>query len=271
MFISKALRVFIVIYQEGSIKAAADRLYLTVPPVMRMLKLTEEWLGAKLFTIDKNKLVPTKKCTRIYHHILPHYVVLADVSGDSQEQKFIISSPCINLSAVTNLIIQGTEDTDGPVSLNRSSCIHDNDDLFLSLEPVPCSQYFTQHRIKIAMPLICAPGKETTWQSLTLLVESEMQHMAGVDALLAEMSADGFTGVLATTDNTEYLKRVLNKGLGIGFQSAQAEESYFVRLPYHYEMHLFIYVNEIKKSALSDKILSNFNAIVNSNPHLSFA
>ncbi|MGL4354826.1 MAG: helix-turn-helix domain-containing protein [Aeromonas popoffii] len=35
MFISKAMRVFVTLYQEGSLKKAADKLCLTVPPVSK--------------------------------------------------------------------------------------------------------------------------------------------------------------------------------------------------------------------------------------------
>lgn len=38
MFSSKELKAFIATAEEGSLKKAADRLFLTIPPVCRMIK-----------------------------------------------------------------------------------------------------------------------------------------------------------------------------------------------------------------------------------------
>ncbi|MGP2514551.1 helix-turn-helix domain-containing protein [Yersinia sp. 2545 StPb PI] len=49
LFLSKQLNLFIAMAEEKSYKKAAERLFLTVPPVFKMLKEIEGWAECKLF------------------------------------------------------------------------------------------------------------------------------------------------------------------------------------------------------------------------------
>ena len=46
----RLLRYFSVVAEEGSLRRAADRLYMTQPPLSRHMQRLEEMLGVTLFT-----------------------------------------------------------------------------------------------------------------------------------------------------------------------------------------------------------------------------
>lgn len=79
MLISKSMIVFITLFHEKNLKNAANSLSLTVPPVSRMIKNTEEWFGEKLFIFENNKAIPTPAAEVLYYKVFPHYLFLCEL------------------------------------------------------------------------------------------------------------------------------------------------------------------------------------------------
>ncbi|UIM87352.1 helix-turn-helix domain-containing protein [Yersinia ruckeri] len=79
MFLSKQLNLFIAMAEEKSYKKAAERLYLTVPPVFKMLKEIEEWAECKLFENLNGRLLMTREGQELYNTLFPIYRELHNV------------------------------------------------------------------------------------------------------------------------------------------------------------------------------------------------
>lgn len=64
----KQLNYFLTIAQEGSISAAARKLYMSQPPLSAQMKLLEEELGCNLF-VRGSKTLPLLKRGKFYINV----------------------------------------------------------------------------------------------------------------------------------------------------------------------------------------------------------
>lgn len=64
------LRTFKVIYEAGSLSAAAQVLFISQPGVSLHLNSLETYVGQRLFERDTRKMLPTDKGTTLYHTII---------------------------------------------------------------------------------------------------------------------------------------------------------------------------------------------------------
>ncbi|NCD72482.1 LysR family transcriptional regulator [Mucilaginibacter agri] len=64
------LRTFKVIYEAGSLSAAAQVLFISQPGVSLHLNSLETYIGQRLFERDTRKMTPTDKGTTLYHAII---------------------------------------------------------------------------------------------------------------------------------------------------------------------------------------------------------
>lgn len=263
MFISKAIRVFVTVYQEKNINAAAERLFLTVPPVTRMLKLTEEWSGGKLFTLKNNIMTPTKRGERLYRQVLPHYVALNNLDNRRSDRTFRIASPSINLTAVTAFLDAALENIVDIVSLNNSEGISHDDNMYISLTPVLPPPCFSEFRTSTPLSLICASDVVDKWKHTPCLIESGLQEISAVQETVSRMHNEGYCGALMPVDNIFYLKRACRRG-NMALLPPPAGSDSLISLPYHCTIPLFIYVNNIKRNALNTHIFSNIEQMCHS-------
>lgn len=67
----RRLEVFVSIYSNGSITAAAERLSLTKSAVSQTLAALEEDLKTPLFVRESRKLIPTQMADNLYAHVSP--------------------------------------------------------------------------------------------------------------------------------------------------------------------------------------------------------
>lgn len=74
------LRVFVVVADEGSVTAAAARLYLTQPAISAALKRLATTVGAKLFVRQGRGLALTDRGRRLLSQARPHLAGLVDAA-----------------------------------------------------------------------------------------------------------------------------------------------------------------------------------------------
>lgn len=261
MFISKAMRVFITLYQEKSLKNAADKLYLTVPPVSRMLKMTEEWVGESLFIIERNRIVPTQAAESIYYQLLPHYYAMNNVFQKPSERSLRLSSPQSNTSILADLLQPMLPLLPTLLSIRNAECIHDNDEVFISFQQVTAPAFFDVTRIDLMLSLTCPVELAQDWQDKMLLVERAITHQSFFQKALAGLRSQGFTGLLHQVDNMACLKMGFQNGCGLFFQLITTTQDKCHILPFIYHQPLFIYVNNLKRNAEHDVFISHIRNV----------
>ncbi|MFV8800310.1 LysR family transcriptional regulator [Yersinia sp. LJYL362] len=87
MFISKNLLVFITTVQEGSLTNAAIKLFSTLPPMSRSIKILEDELGFKLFTRTTAGLKLTDRGKAFHKDIYPAFMSLTELSTAYKKEK----------------------------------------------------------------------------------------------------------------------------------------------------------------------------------------
>ena len=65
-------RTFKVIYEAGTLSAAAQTLFISQPGVSLHLSSLESYTGYRLFDRDTRKMIATEKGTYLYHYIIEH-------------------------------------------------------------------------------------------------------------------------------------------------------------------------------------------------------
>lgn len=259
MFVSRALRVFITLYQEKSLKNAADKLCLTVPPVSRMLRLTETWLGEPLFVIERNNIIPTPTADSIYQRLLPHYSILDSMERQGPELKgFRLSSPHINTSILSDLLPLYIDILPEKISVRYAEYIHPEDDIFISLQPVSGLPHFEMTRTDLVLELCCTADTAEEWQRQPLLVEREIRQLPHFLRALVELRSRGFTGPLRQIDNITWLTSIFMRGEGLHFRNVTGSTltKKYQTLPFIAHCPLYILVNSLKKDNRHDNFLA---------------
>lgn len=250
MFISKSMQVFITLYQEKSLKTAADKLCLTVPPVSRMLKLTEGWVGEQLFIIERNNITPTPAADCIYQQLLPLYTTLRNMTRKHPEQQeFLITSPYISTSILSDLLTISESALPQCASIKYAECIHPDDDIYISLQPIECPMHFESIRMDMVLELCCSSDVGDKWLHMPILAESETKKLKYFQRSLAELNARGGSGILRQIDNPSRLQSTFKSGEGLLFRLPLKNTivKNYQSLPVISHCPLFIYVNTLKK------------------------
>ncbi|MDY1037379.1 LysR family transcriptional regulator [Lelliottia sp. CFBP8978] len=71
--LSKKMKYFIVTVEERCINTAAEKLFITRSPLIKIIGELEELIGCKLFDRNYNKLIPTTIATQLYNQLKPIY------------------------------------------------------------------------------------------------------------------------------------------------------------------------------------------------------
>jgi hypothetical protein len=262
MFTSKAMRVFITLYQEGSLKKAADKLCLTVPPISRMLKMTEEWVGESLFVIERNRIVPTQAAKSIYCQLLPHYYALNKVFRKQSGGALQLSSPQSNSSVLADLLQPVLPLLQTPVSIRDVAHIHDDDEIFICFQKVNAPAFFEVTRIDVLLSLICPVEFSQDWKSRMLLIERAITHQPGFQKALAGLRSHGFTGHLHQVDNAVCLNSNFQNGCGLMFKLITTSDASYHTLPFIYHQPLYIHTNIFKKNIQHEVFISHIRSVV---------
>jgi hypothetical protein len=93
MFISKKIKYFMMVAKELSIKVASEKLFLSAPPVSKGISDLEQFLGYKLFTRDKGRIILTKKGRELYSSMMPIVLELEDLESSYKHN----DSKCLSL------------------------------------------------------------------------------------------------------------------------------------------------------------------------------
>jgi len=262
MFISKPMRVFITLYQEGSLKAAAKKLCLTVPPISRMLRMTEEWFDEPLFIIERNRVKPTPLAESLYQHLLPHYYALNARFHQSKRNLFRLSSPQINNSVFSDLFKLCIEYVSVSISIRQSDIIHNDDDIFVSLQPVVYPVHFSVESVDVILPLCIVSQHDDDWRDSELLIEQTLFRLPDFQHAIRKLHEQGFTGEFRQIDNAEVLKKIFMKGEGVSFLFPGFIDEKCRRLPFSYRQPVYIYINKFKKDHRHEAISSHIKKII---------
>ena len=65
------LKVFVVVYQEKSLRKAAEKLFVSTPAVSQSIKKLKESLGEELFVLSHQKFLPTPYSDDLYRRVFP--------------------------------------------------------------------------------------------------------------------------------------------------------------------------------------------------------
>ncbi|PMG00672.1 LysR family transcriptional regulator [Vibrio breoganii] len=65
------LKIFVTVYQEKSLKRAAERLFVTTPAVSQNIKKLRETLDEELFVLSHRQFVPTPYSDELYAKVFP--------------------------------------------------------------------------------------------------------------------------------------------------------------------------------------------------------
>lgn len=79
--------IFKAVMSEGTVTAAADKLFITQPSISKHLKLLEHNLGLSLFTRSGNRLIPTQEGFALYDQLQRLYVGLDKVQRFANDLK----------------------------------------------------------------------------------------------------------------------------------------------------------------------------------------
>ena len=65
------LKVFVVVYQEKSLRKAAEKLFVSTPAVSQSIKKLKESLGEELFVLSHKQFLPTPYSDDLYRRVFP--------------------------------------------------------------------------------------------------------------------------------------------------------------------------------------------------------
>lgn len=212
------MAAFVTVAQEKSLKRTAEKLCLTVPPVSRMLKNTENWFGEKLVIIERNSVTLTPFGINIYRQILPHYLSLQNLSKRKSRAPVTISSPVVHAAFFDEILQNVVPDLHECPVIKYAEHIHEDDDLFIHLNPVVCPACFEESVRCLKLYLTCHNATETRWPELNLLVGSELLFSEAFHHALENLRAQGFKGEVRLLDNAKIRALLQESGAGLSFR-----------------------------------------------------
>ncbi|HDT4958660.1 TPA: LysR family transcriptional regulator [Enterobacter kobei] len=251
MFISKAMAAFVTVAQEKSLKRTAEKLCLTVPPVSRMLKNTENWFGEKLVIIERNSVTLTPFGINIYRQILPHYLSLQNLSKRKSRASVTISSPVVHAAFFDEILQIVVPDIHECPVIKYAEHIHEDDDLFIHLNPVACPACFEESVRCLELYLTCHNTTETRWPELNLLVGSELLFSEAFHDALENLRTQGFKGEVRLLDNAKIRALLQQSGGGLTFR-CKPDKCETVRRgdPVCYRQPFYVYRNKYSRVGL---------------------
>ncbi|MVX98761.1 LysR family transcriptional regulator [Enterobacteriaceae bacterium 8376wB9] len=263
VFISKAMAAFVTVAQEKSLKRTAEKLCLTVPPVSRMLKNTEHWFGEKLVIIERNSVTLTPFGINVYRQILPHYLSLQHISKRKSRAPVTISSPVVHAAFFDEIMQIVVPDIPECPVIKYAEHIHDDDDLFIHLNPVACPACFEESVRCLELYLTCHNAAEALWPELNLLVGSELLYSEAFHEALEHLRAQGFKGEVRLLDNAKIRTLLQESGAGLTFR-CKPDKCETVRRgdPVCYRQPFYVYRNKYSRVSLpiNDRYLATREA-----------
>lgn len=262
MFVSKAMHVFVTIFQEKNLKCAASKLCLTVTPVSRMLKKIEQSLGEPLFTIERNRVTPTPFAQRMYNILLPHYLSLIDIKMENKKRKCTLASPLANNSIFTKLLIPQLSLMDIMPVVICSEKLQDYYDVFFTFDDIMHPVFFSKKELLLQMSLTCHISSLEGWHALDLFASQEVVNSNHFQTALKQWKALGYFGQVHQVDNDELQIIRCNKGHGLTLQLESSLTKETCKLPLAYSQPLYVYENTYTNNPHASKIVEKIETMI---------
>jgi DNA-binding transcriptional LysR family regulator len=218
--ISKRLTSFIAVVEEGSMTRAAERLFTTLPPLSRQIKLLEEELGYSL--LERNHLGVKLTCrgAAFYDEVLPAFNILKRLKNRSADQECLeiemFSIPPMHSFALTSYLISkgvtrfNLKETD--VASNRA-------DMIIAAENHPHQKYSLLTSVHSRMKLICCQASQqtsyTSVQHAPIIQCSKVYNHQAFQPYLSQLRNEGFAGDIIINDNNFSRLKLVSEGHAI--------------------------------------------------------
>lgn len=262
MFISKAMEVFITLAQERNLKGAAHKLCLTVPPVSRMLKNTEDWVGEKLVIIERNKISLTPTGEKIYQDVLPLYLALKSFTPRKSSRLLTISSPDIHTNSITNLINEVCKDFITQISVKCSDYIREDDDFFISFDKFSAPLHFSIYEAHIRYNLVSLNQLDAKPLNMEIVAGKEVLLSKNFQQELQQLKTEGFNSTLKQIDNSKIRRPLFYSGKSMevldDYDLKELHGDYFILRSYY--QPVYIYANNLSTHKRNAELIANLDA-----------
>jgi DNA-binding transcriptional LysR family regulator len=272
------LTTFVTVISEGSMTAAADKLYLTQPAVSQQIRNLEEELGVELLVRGVRQIKPTPQGEILYDHArkILQQVQVAEVAIKSMgaELRGVIKIGTLSsiglhlMSPIIGRLMRHNPDLQVRVDYNHGEELFKNfkkgaldililpdtkEEFGLEMDSTVESKFLTKEEMWLV-----GSGKETNLQaqmSLAKLADHPfvnfVEEYPGFNKVLAEKlkQLSIQTHSIFESSNVGTLKRVIETGLGWGFLPAhsirkQVRSGRMLRVhmsDFHYEVNMMFY------------------------------
>ncbi|MGR7043524.1 helix-turn-helix domain-containing protein [Klebsiella aerogenes] len=231
------------LYEEKNLKSAAYRLSLTVPPITRMMKLTEEWFGNKLFVIERNKIKPTPLADELYNKIIPVYLYL-DSINKKDTGVVNIYSPHPYSSLATDAALENIlKIPPGKCNFLYRSEIKPTDDLFITYIPLNNHSSFTQQTVELQLNGYYLRECMIDKSELPIYCEEPFSNIDEFKCLVKSLHNHGYKGKIIFSNNYRLMIKLLFQGECIVFGIIPENIQIFETLPIQIPIKVYCYLN----------------------------
>ncbi|MDQ9128541.1 LysR family transcriptional regulator [Serratia fonticola] len=248
LFLSKQLNVFIIIAEEKSYSKAAKRLFLTVPPVFKMLREIEEWIGAKLFENVNGTLLMTKEGQEFYNVLHPVYLELINIKTKKilKSKKISLTSDDINSDLTTDLCFYLISHHINFLSIREENKLLPAGDIHVSTTKQKYGDDTSEITVKERMAIWCLK-KLNNESSEILLVQDNLFYQGkfynGILKYTQEIGRK-VNGIII--DNVKVRKNIVARGIAVSIDNFSWWENNknISRIEIPQERETFIYIKK---------------------------
>jgi DNA-binding transcriptional LysR family regulator len=235
------LVIFYLVAKEGSLSAAADRLFLTQPAITYRLKSLEESTGVKLLEFKKRQVNLTPHGQKLFKYAeeIYHQLVAADGLIQSIKESYLrVGSASMFISIVSPVIKKMFEEyPEVKLTVKSGDATEMVQDVMESRLDLAIVPQFGERKGKLTHITVSAPQKIICFAAYNQTIEKEPLSWADLanyplisgpeDSIIRKLITDkmkenGLEGrhFVADVDSTEWCKKLVENGQGISFTIA---------------------------------------------------
>ncbi|MCW6635597.1 helix-turn-helix domain-containing protein, partial [Yersinia ruckeri] len=224
MFLSKQLNLFIAMAEEKSYKKAAERLYLTVPPVFKMLKEIEEWAECKLFENLNGRLLMTREGQELYNTLFPIYRELHNVkvkkTYKTYKTKVIsLTSNSPDSDIVTDLSLHLLKDNITFVNIKNEKERLLGSDIHVSTTKKKHDDNITEFTLEESMRIWFSNNKNINLSNVFLAQDHRFYGSTFYHSILNNLQEIGYKENGIIIDNIKVRKDMVSRGIAASIDS----------------------------------------------------
>lgn len=221
MFLSKQLNLFIAMAEEKSYKKAAERLFITVPPVFKMLKEIESWAGCKLFENLNGVFLITREGQELYNALLPVYRELQNVKIKQTNKTKVISltSDTPDSEIVTDLSLHLLRDKITFVNIKNEKERLLGSDIHVSTAKKKHDANITEFTLKESMRIWFSKDINTNLSNVLLAQDHGFYESAFYRLIVKNLQEIGYKDNGIIIDNIKVRKDMVMRGMAISIDS----------------------------------------------------